>query len=139
MKSIFTILALSFAAITTSVFAADEEYPDISIKDLKKAIAEGTVLLIDVNGTKSYSKGHLPGAIDFRKNEDQLAAVLPKDKKMLIVAYCGGPSCTAYQAGIDELRKLGFTNVVHFSGGISGWIGAGEKIDDAKSKSDPEV
>ncbi|MEZ5434844.1 MAG: hypothetical protein R3F31_27505 [Verrucomicrobiales bacterium] len=33
--------------------------------------------MIDVNGSASYSKGHIPGAIDFRANKEKLATLLP--------------------------------------------------------------
>ncbi|NNE94339.1 MAG: rhodanese-like domain-containing protein [Verrucomicrobiales bacterium] len=113
------------------------EYEDISIADLKEAMAEKKVILLDVNGTKYFAKGHIPGAIDFRANEDKLAKVLADhDKSTLIVAYCGGPKCEAFTAGVEAVKALGFTNVKHLSVGISGWIGAGEetgRLDKKKS------
>ena len=124
MKKLLSVLALVLFA-SAAVFA-DEETKDIPISDLKKAIKKGKVVVLDTNGSKSFSKGHIPGAIDFKANKDKLASLLPKDKKMLIVAYCGGPSCEAYLAGIEAVKELGYTNVAHFSGGISGWIQAGE-------------
>ena len=104
---------------------------DISIKDLKKAIKKKTVLLIDCNGSESYAKGHIPGAIDFATASGDLAAKLPTDKTALVVAYCGGPRCMAYKAGVKAAEKLGYTNVKHFSGGTSGWKEAGEKLETA--------
>jgi len=64
---------------------------------------------------------------------------LPADKAALVVAYCGGPKCMAYQAGADAAMKLGYTNVKHFPGGISGWKKAGEKCEkaDMNPKSNP--
>lgn len=105
--------------------------PDISLADLKKAIADKAVVLLDCNGTKSYESGHIPGALDFDSAGADLAKRLPKDKGALVVAYCGGPKCLAYKAGTEAATKLGYTNVKHFSGGISGWKDAGEKIESA--------
>jgi rhodanese-related sulfurtransferase len=105
--------------------------PDISLTDLKKAIADKNVVLVDCNGSKSYANGHIPGAIDFEVAKDTLAQSLPKDKAALVVAYCGGSKCGAYKAGADAATKLGYTNVKHFSGGISGWKTAGEKVEAA--------
>ena len=100
--------------------------PDISLADLKKAIADKAVVVLDCNGTKTYSKMHIPGALDFEAVKADLAKVLPVDKGALVVAYCGGPKCLAYKEGTDAVMKLGHTNVKHFSGGISGWKEAGE-------------
>ena len=103
--------------------------PDISLPELKQAIADKAVMLLDCNGSKSYASGHIPGAVDFKEADADLAKRLPKDKGALVVAYCGGPKCLAYKAGAEAATKLGYTNVKHFSGGISGWKEAGEKIE----------
>ena len=116
---------LTAIAFATVVIAG--EYPDLSIKELKRAIAEKNVTVIDVNGTESWQSGHIPGAIDFEANEEKLAQVLPKDKNALIVAYCGGPKCMAYKQAAKQAEKLGYKNVKHLSAGISGWKEAGEK------------
>lgn len=127
MKKLLALLMSLFAA---SAFAG--EYPDISIADLKKAIEEKKVTVIDVNGSDSYKTGHVPTAIDFEAEGDKLASKLPKDKDALIVAYCGGPSCGAYKAAAKKAKELGYTNVKHLSAGISGWKKAGEKLEKAK-------
>jgi rhodanese-related sulfurtransferase len=122
------LLALAAAlAVTTLVFAA--EVPDISIKDLKKAIAEKKVTVIDVNGTESWQSGHIPSALDFDSTSAKLEQVLPKDKNALVVAYCGGPKCMAYKQAVQAAQKLGYKNVQHLSAGISGWKEAGEKTE----------
>ena len=105
--------------------------PDINLADLKQAIADQAVTLLDCNGSKNYANGHIPGAIDFEGAKDNLAKRLPADKAALVVAYCGGPKCLAYKAGAEAAAKLGYTNMKHFSGGISGWKDAGEKCETA--------
>lgn len=128
MKKLFTLLfSLLF---TASVFAG--EFPDITITDLKKAIEEKKVTVIDVNGSDSWKAGHVPTAIDFDAAGDKLAAQLPKDKGALVVAYCGGPSCGAYKAAAVKAKELGYTNVKHLAAGISGWKKAGEKTEAGK-------
>lgn len=118
------LLALVLSLIAGSVMAA--EFPDISIADLKQAIADKKVTVIDVNGAASYAKGHVPGAINFAEAKADLASKLPADKGALVVAYCGGPSCSAYKAAANKASELGYTNVKHLSAGISGWLQAGE-------------
>jgi rhodanese-related sulfurtransferase len=88
--------------------------------------------VIDVNGAASYQKGHIPSAIDFTAAKADLAKALPEDKNALVVAYCGGPTCSAYQAAASAASKLGYKNVKHLSAGISGWKEAGEKTVAAK-------
>lgn len=125
MKKVLTLCAAVLLA--GSVYAA--HYPEITISDLKGAIASHSVTLLDANGTDSYKEGHIPGAINFDTNKEKLARVLPKDKNALIVAYCGGPQCQAYQAAAKAAQKLGYKNVKHLTAGISGWHDAGEKME----------
>ena len=132
MKKLIMTLAAALLAFT-GISRADE-YPDISIADLKKAIAEKKVAIIDVNGTASYNQGHIPGALNYEAAKEKLATALPKDKNTLVVAYCGGPSCSAYQAGAKAAKELGYTNVKHLSAGISGWKEAKEKTEAGEKK-----
>jgi rhodanese-related sulfurtransferase len=125
MKKLVALTAsLMFAA---SVYAA--EFPDITIPGLKTAIAEKKVVLLDANGTDSWQAGHIPGAIDFNAKEDKLASLLPKDKNVLVVAYCANPQCPAYHAAAVAAKKLGYKNIKHLVAGIQGWKSAGEKIE----------
>jgi rhodanese-related sulfurtransferase len=124
---------LSTAFLATALWAADaktvESLPDIGINELKAAIADKSVTLLDANGTEMYREAHIPGAINFEASADQLLKVLPKDKGALIVAYCGGPKCMAYKAAAAKALALGYTNVKHLPAGISGWKSAGEKVE----------
>ncbi|MBN9691998.1 MAG: rhodanese-like domain-containing protein [Verrucomicrobia bacterium] len=125
-KLVATLLTLVSA---TALVLAEDAFPNISTDELKQAITAKKVVLLDVNGTESWQEGHIPGALDFDKVEGKLAKMLPADKDTLIVAYCGNERCTAYKAGATAAKKLGYTNVKHYSKGISGWKKAGEKTD----------
>jgi len=125
MKTFLTL----FASLALVTLANASEFPDISIAELKAAIESKNVTLIDVNGPQSYKKAHIPSAVEFGAIKGDLATTLPKDKKALVVAYCGGPTCQAYTAAATAAKKLGYKNVKHLSAGISGWMQAGEKTD----------
>lgn len=125
MKKFLTFLAA--VVIATSAFAG--EFPDISVTEVKALAESKKAVIIDVNGSESFAKGHVPGAVDFDSVKDKLASVLPKNKNTPIVAYCGGPKCKAYQAAATAAEKLGYKNIKHMSAGISGWKSAGEKMD----------
>lgn len=110
----------------TMVALAGDNFPAIPTDQLKQAISEKKVVLLDVNGTASWQKGHIPGALNFEAVATELAAKLPADKQALIVAYCGNESCPAYRAGAAAAIKLGYTNVKHYARGIQGWIKDGQ-------------
>jgi rhodanese-related sulfurtransferase len=59
--------------------------------------------------------------------------MLPADKNALVVAYCGGPACNAYKEGAKAAEELGYTNVKHFKGGISGWKASGAAVESGEA------
>jgi len=121
------IILLASVLVASCAYAGD--FADISIKELDEAINAKSVVILDVNGTKSWQKGHIPGAINFEASKDKLADLLPADKNALIVAYCGGPKCGAYKQAAEAAQKLGYTNIKHLSAGISGWTKSGQKTE----------
>ena len=123
------MLALVCALVLTTVAVAEDKFPDISHDELKAAIAKKSVTLLDVNGTSTYAKGHIPGAIDFTAEKANIAGKLPKDKGALIVAYCANENCPAYAQGAKAAKDLGYTNVKHYAKGIMGWKDSGEKTE----------
>jgi len=123
--------ALLFVLLTI-VFSATAQaatYPDISIDEVKSAMAGKKVILLDANGTESWRKGHIPGALDFAAVKGNLSSLLPQDKGTLIVAYCVCAGCPYYLKAADAAAKLGYTNVRHFAPGIDGWRESGAPVD----------
>ncbi len=134
MKSILVAAALAVMPVTmlsgAVAHAAEAALaPEISLDELKAVVASKGATIIDVNSTKSYKDGHVPGAVHFAQHEKNLAAVLPKDKSAPIVAYCGGVMCTAWEDAAKAAKELGYTNIKHFKGGIKGWKDAGQTME----------
>ena len=125
MKKLLPLLAVAVLAVSS--YAG--EFPDVSISEVKALAESKKAVILDANGTETYNKGHVPGALDFAVIKDKLADVLPKDKNTTIVAYCGNPKCKAYQAAAKAAEKLGYKNIKHMSAGIAGWKEAGEKTE----------
>lgn len=124
MKKLLPLLAVALLAATS--YAG--EFADVSIKEVKTLTESKKAILLDVNGTESYQKGHVPTALNYEAVKDKLASTLPADKDTLIIAYCGSPKCKAYKEAAEAAEKLGYKNVKHMSAGIKGWKDAGEKL-----------
>jgi rhodanese-related sulfurtransferase len=77
-------------------------------------------VLIDVREESEFAKDHLPGAIHLGKGiiERDIEEKAP-DVKALLVLYCGGGFRSALAA--DNLKKMGYNNVISMDGGIRGW------------------
>ena len=76
MKKLFTFLA----AVCVAAAAYAGEFADISVSEVKGLVESKKAVIIDVNGSKSYAAGRVPGAIDYAAVKDKLASVLPADK-----------------------------------------------------------
>lgn len=123
------ILALAIPLCLATAAFAGGKFASISHDELKQAIADHSVVLLDANGTDSYRDGHIPGAIDFAAQGQELARLLPANKDALIVAYCGNEQCGAYARAAEAARQLGYTNVKHYAKGIAGWRKSGEAVE----------
>ena len=121
----FSVLVLfAIGSASPKAFASckdDSQFKDVSISELKELIAKKSATIVDVNSKASFAKAHVTGAVHFGSNAERFETVLPKDKSTLIVAYCGGPECTAWKKAAIKACELGYTNIRHFSGGIQGW------------------
>jgi len=114
MRTLLAALCLTF-----SLAAAD--FADVSHAELVSAIESKSAVIIDVNGSKSFAKTHIDGALDYEAVKGDLASKLPADKSTLIIAYCGSPQCGAWKKAAAAVSELGYTNVKHYSGGLAGW------------------
>jgi rhodanese-related sulfurtransferase len=80
----------------------------------------------------SYKKQHVPGAVQFEFPKEELNALtdemkagfeklLGPDKNRTLVFYCGFPKCARSHNGAMWAKKMGYTNVIRFTGGIMAW------------------
>lgn len=127
MKHVMLVLLLlGMAPMSASAAAAncddDSRYTEVSKQELKSLIEKKSVFVVDVNGEETFEEKHIPGAVHYGSNRKNFAKVLPSSKDSLIVAYCGGPKCTAWKRAAKEACKLGYENVRHYKGGLKGWF-----------------
>ena len=100
---------------------AKENIREVTVDDVKAMLDRGDKFhLVDVREESEWAKDHLPGAIHLGKGiiERDIEERLP-DTSETIVLYCGGGYRSALAA--DNLRKMGYENVISMDGGIRGW------------------
>lgn len=85
------------------------------------------VMIIDSRPrARKYDKGHIPTAVSIPDREfDKHVAMLPEDKGMLMIFYCGGVKCPLSHKSAIKAEKLGYTNVKVFSEGYPAWLEGG--------------
>ena len=94
---------------------------EVTVNDVKKMLDQGEKFhLVDVREESEWAKDHLPGAIHLGKGviERDIEQRLP-ETSATIVLYCGGGYRSALAA--DNLRRMGYENVISMDGGIRGW------------------
>ncbi len=101
--------------------AYDKIYTEINYQDLKKAMKASEVFVVDANRQENYEKGHIPGAHSLA-SRDQLTNTLPFLKNYPVVVYCWSPECTSWLKGVDFFTASGYTNVMHYKGGVKEWM-----------------
>ena len=94
---------------------------ECTVDDVKRRLDRGEKLnLIDTREESEYAKDHLPGAVHLGKGiiERDIEAKYP-DTNAELLLYCGGGFRSALAA--DNLKKMGYTNVISVDGGIRDW------------------
>ena len=110
---------------------AKQHIREVSIADVKAMLDRHEAFhLIDVREDSEWQNGHLPGARHLCKGiiERDIESTIPNQTERIIL-YCGGGFRSALAA--DNLRKMGYTNVLSMDGGWRGWTEAGLPIEGA--------
>ena len=101
---------------------------DVSLADLKKGRADGSIVLVDVREQIEWDAGHIPGAI-FNPLSLFDPSALPgaaPGKRVVLHCRSGRRSIDALAAA----QSFGRVDVrAHFGGGILAWVGAGEPVE----------
>jgi rhodanese-related sulfurtransferase len=123
------LYVLAFVALLSVNSARDSvEFTKDSLAIIKKNVAAGTAVLVDVRSEQEWNRGHLKGSIfvpvtTLRKGGDpkKLAKVLPKNKVLYTFCVVGmraktaayelskhGYTVRAVKPGYDDFLKAGF-------------------------------
>jgi adenylyltransferase/sulfurtransferase len=95
------------------------DYPlEVSVHDLKRALAEGSARVVDVREPWEADVARIAGAELIPLSEFAARAKdLPRDMPILIHCHHGGRSMQATQ----WLRRNGYDKVANVAGGIDAW------------------
>lgn len=116
-------------------------YKLVATEEFKKWVdAKEAMLVVDTMPFEaSYKKNHVPGALQFEfpiepltqmdaEAKAKFEKLLGPDKNKKIVFYCGFTKCTRSHNGALWAKKLGYTNVYRYPGGIMAWMEAGYPV-----------
>ena len=109
--------------MTLTVNTVENVYRD----ELKKGLANGSILLVDVREPNEFVAGRIPGSVlNPLQSFDPKALPRAPGKRVVISCRSGRRSLTALalaqKAGRDDVRA-------HYPGGFQEWANAGEKVE----------
>ncbi len=108
---------------------AKKNIKECAVGDVKAKLDRGDRFhFIDVREDNEFRTDHAKGAVHLGRGilERDIETVIP-DTRAEIVLYCGGGFRSALAA--DNLRRMGYTNVISMDGGIRAWREAGYPIE----------
>jgi rhodanese-related sulfurtransferase len=100
---------------------AKKEIQEIDTVELVRMQQSGeTFMLIDVREPEEVAEGSIEGALPMPRGvlEYKIDSITT-DKEERIVCFCGGGGRSALAA--QNLKRMGFKNVMSLAGGYKGW------------------
>jgi len=101
---------------------------ECTVREVKDRFDRGEKFqFIDVREDHEFAQDHAAGARHIGRGvlERDIETLIP-DKEAAMVLYCGGGFRSALAA--DNLRKMGYRNVISMDGGIRAWREAGYPV-----------
>ena len=109
--------------------------PEMSTAELRAALTESSVIVLDARPYEEYAVSHIPGARAvpakpgttpalYVADAAEIAKTIP-DKSQPLILYCNGLFCGRSERFADDLTKLGYRNVRRYQLGAPGWRALG--------------
>lgn len=109
--------------------------PEVSTAQLRRALAEAGVIVLDARPYEEYAVSHIPGARAVRAKPGTTPALyvadvteivesLP-DRDQPMIVYCNGLYCGRSERFADDLAKAGYRDVRRYQLGAPGWRALG--------------
>lgn len=107
--------------------AQENGYCSLTVEEYEKAIADTSVVRLDVRTAEEYAEGHIKGTINIdvlkADFESKATVTLPKNKTIAVNCRSGKRSKNAAQI----LSRRGY-KVIELDAGYNGWVEAGKPV-----------
>ena len=101
----------------------------------QKLMGGAPPILVNVLSADSYRESHIKGSINIPHDQvEQWAMRLIPDMNAEVVVYCANYSCPASIEAGKTLKRLGYTNVHDFKGGMKEWLDRKYVVEGYKAK-----
>jgi rhodanese-related sulfurtransferase len=115
--------------------SADSQVSRITVVELKKLVADGQVVVVDVRPAEAYNSERIKGAINLPLDKIRAGEYknLPRDKRIVTYCSCGAEQTSA--AAARQLENAGFKNSAALLGGTNAWKQSGGEMEKSSPKS----
>lgn len=103
--------------LTINLPQAPKPVNQMSVEDLKQALDNDAIILVDVRGAEERGLASLDAAKPMEGGLMQEIEAMPKDTALAFICHVGNRSNVA----AEYFRKQGFSNVSNVAGGIDAW------------------
>jgi len=103
--------------LTIKLPQAPQPVKQMTVEELKQALDDDSVILVDVRGKEERDKASIAAAKPMEGGLMQEIEAMPKDTALAFICHSGGRS----QVAAEHFRKQGFSNVSNVAGGIDAW------------------
>lgn len=104
-----------------------ERLEPVSREALRRRLAEGSAVVLDVRPEVEFRQGHIAGArsLPLAELERRLGELDPRSD---VIAYCRGPYCLFADEAVELLARRGF-RAARFAEGYPEWAAAGLPVE----------
>ena len=99
---------------------------DIDLDEVKRGLADGSMLVVDVREPHEFAAGHIPGSISHPLSAFD-PATLPVHQGKRIVFSCA--SGVRSRRAIEFAQATGLDLNEHYKGGFKEWSAEGEPVE----------
>jgi rhodanese-related sulfurtransferase len=95
----------------------------VGIEHVHAMIAAGKpYMLVDSRPANRFLEGAIPTAISIPDSQfEARAGMLPSDKNLPLIFYCGGYDCPLSHMSAEKAKGLGYTNIMLADAGYPAW------------------
>jgi rhodanese-related sulfurtransferase len=98
---------------------------DLDRETVKRGMADGSIVLVDVREPHEFAAGHIPGSVSLPLSAFDPGAI-PNDPGKRVVFSCAAGVRSARV--LDFLQSMGLAYREHYKGGFKDWAQAGEAV-----------
>jgi rhodanese-related sulfurtransferase len=99
---------------------------DYSLDEIKRGLAEESILLVDVREPHEFAAGHIPGAVNLPLSSFDPASIAAKPGQQVVFSCRSGVRTLK---AIGASLEAGFPYEAHYPGSMLEWVQAGEEIE----------